>query len=193
MIFDNAANLYGTSYQGGFGFGTVFELMPSNSGWTETLLYLFGNDGEYPFAGVIRDTTGALYGATTTAGDSGGGTVFTMTESGGAWAYSTLSSFAGNGGPERNLVMDAAGNLYGTTYADGAHQYGNVFKLSYANGVWTYASLYDFTGGNDGGYPQSSVTFDANGNLYGTTYAGGIGTCNVNGVTGCGVVWEITP
>ena len=195
VIFDNAGNLYGTSSAGGYNFGTVFELMPFGSGWTETILFRFngGSQGEYP-SSVIIDNLGNLYGATSAGGVSGGGTVFELTQSGGIWTLNTLYSFAGsNGGPARSLVMDAAGNLYGTTYADGAHQRGNVFKLTHSNGRWTYASLYDFTGGSDGSYPLSSVAFDANGNLYGTTFAGGIGACNLNGITGCGVVWEITP
>ena len=85
--------------------------------------------------------------------------------------------------------MDAAGNLYGTTVADGTHGYGSVFKLTRASG-WTYTSLHDFTGGSDGGNPISDIVFDANGNLYGTTSKGGTSS---NCYGGCGVVWEITP
>jgi uncharacterized repeat protein (TIGR03803 family) len=81
--------------------------------------------------------------------------------------------------------MDSAGNLYGTTYAGGAYAYGSVFRLSPSGGSWTYASLHDFTGGNDGANPFGSVTFDAVGNLYGTTLDGG--------AYNKGVVWEITP
>lgn len=90
--------------------------------------------------------------------------------------------------------MDAAGNLYGTTNADGAHSRGNVFKLSPSANGWTYTDLYDFTGGSDGAYPVSNVVFDAQGNLYGTTSTGGSGSCTsqFNG-NGCGVVWKITP
>jgi uncharacterized repeat protein (TIGR03803 family) len=81
--------------------------------------------------------------------------------------------------------MDAAGNLYGTTYWDGAYASGAVFKLTPSNGGWTYTSLHDFTGGSDGADPISNVVFDANGNLYGTTSYGG--------AYNYGVVWEITP
>ena len=81
--------------------------------------------------------------------------------------------------------MDGAGNLYGTTYCDGANNVGNVFKLTPSGASWTYTSLHDFTGGNDGANPISNVVFDANGNLYGTASTGG--TQDV------GVVWEITP
>ena len=65
-----------------------------------------------------------------------------------------------------------------------------MFKLSPGHGGWTYTSLHDFTGATDGGYPLSQVVMDANGNLYGTTSAGGTGSeCS----GGCGVVWQITP
>jgi len=196
VIRDHAGNLYGTAYQGGFNFGTVFELTPSGSSWTETILHRFntGNEGENPYAGVIMDSLGVLYGATTSGGNGGGGTVFKLTQSGGIWTFANLYSFAGSsGGPAASLVMDAAGNLYGTTQHDGAHGYGSVFKLSRSGDSWTYTSLHDFTGGNDGGVPLSNVTFDSNGNLYGTTFYGGTGACNFNGGTGCGVVWQIVP
>jgi uncharacterized repeat protein (TIGR03803 family) len=81
--------------------------------------------------------------------------------------------------------MDNVGNLYGTTSGDGAYQQGSVFKLTPANGQWTYTSLHDFTGGADGGTPYSTLVFDSNGKLYGTT--------NVGGANGYGVVFEITP
>jgi uncharacterized repeat protein (TIGR03803 family) len=80
--------------------------------------------------------------------------------------------------------MDAAGNLYGTTYRDGAGQDGSVFKLAPGNGGWTYTDLHDFMGGSDGAFPISNVALDAAGNLYGTASAGG--------ANGYGVVWEIT-
>ena len=91
-----------------------------------------------------------------------------------------------------SALMDAAGNLYGTTSSEGAYEYGSVFKLTPSGGGgWTYTSLYDFTGGSDGAYPTGSLTFDAQGNLYGTAGAGGYagGNCAPQG---CGVVFEIT-
>ena len=81
--------------------------------------------------------------------------------------------------------MDHSGNLYGTTYADGAFGFGSVFKLSAGNGGWTYTSLHDFTDREDGGNPLGGVAFDNNGNLYGTTTLGGS--------TGNGVVFQIAP
>jgi uncharacterized repeat protein (TIGR03803 family) len=89
-------------------------------------------------------------------------------------------------GPEANLTMDSAGNLYGTTYTVGAHNCGSVFKLTNANGNWAYSSLHDFTCGNDGGLPISNVTIDAAGNLWGTASQYGPPEA-------LGVIWEITP
>ena len=80
--------------------------------------------------------------------------------------------------------MDAAGNLYGTTYWEGTHGVGSVFRLTPSGGGWKYSDIYDFTGGSDGLHPES-VTVDANGNIYGTADSGG--------AYGYGVVFEITP
>ena len=183
-LFDQSGNLYGTTLLGGSsGDGTVFQLTPSGSGWTENVLYTFqdGNDGAFPDGGLIFDQSGNLYGTTLFDGKDGGGTVFKLTPSNGSWTYSLVYSFTGSEGPAANLAMDGAGNLYGTTYLDGAYGQGSVFKLTRSGGSWTYTSLHDFTGGGDDGQPVSNVTFDANGNLYGTSYLA------------YGVVWEITP
>jgi uncharacterized repeat protein (TIGR03803 family) len=188
LLFDKAGNLYGTTYAGGLFYGTVFQLTPSGSGWMEDAIYEFqgGDDGGRPQAGLISDTSGNLYGATSTYGPSGNGTAFELTLSQGGWKFSVLYGFAGVfGGPRGNLVMDATGNLYGTTYGGGANGVGSVFKLTLSNGTWTYTSLHDFTGGTDGAYPYSNLVFDANGNLYGTASSGGANRK--------GVVFEITP
>jgi len=192
VIFDNAGtNLYGTTVEGGLaGYGEVFELTKVGNSWIETTVNNFrnGDDGGFLVAGVIFDPSGNLYGATTNAGTGGGGTVFELIPSDGSWTLHTLYSFTGGGhcGPQRTLFMDGAGNLYGTTFCDGAYGFGNVWELTPSSGGnWTYTSLYDFTGGSDGANPLSNVTMDSSGNLYGTASAGG--TQNV------GVVWEITP
>lgn len=171
----------------------MYQLTHSENGWTGTDIYDFtgGADGAYPVAGIIVDTEGNLYGATSVAGSGNGGTVFELSPSGGSWNYTLLYSFAGpnNGrqvvGPVGNLVLDAAGNLYGTTISDGAHGYGAVFKLTHSNGNWTYTALHDFTNGADGSYPYANLVFDGNGNIYGTASGGG--------AFGVGVVFEITP
>jgi uncharacterized repeat protein (TIGR03803 family) len=194
VIFDQAGNIYGTTLY--FPGNQVFQLTPSGNGWTKHTLHEFagGSDGENPWGGLIFDPSGNLYGTTWEGGSFNDGTVFMLSPSGGGWTYSILFSFGpenGTGyGPTSGLVMDRAGNLYGTTYADGAYGYGSVFKLTPSNGGWAYTSLHDFTGGSDGGHPWGKVVFDANGNLYGTTSVGGDTGCS--GI-GCGVAWEITP
>lgn len=199
VTLDKAGNLYGTVEESGFqgGYGAVFQLTPSGSSWSENTLYVFqgGSDGATPYTGLIFDDAGNLFGATTTSGANGGGTVFELMSSNGGWAFSVLYGFAGVccflDGPQANLAMDEAGNLYGTTFADGAYGLGNVFKLSPGPSGWSYTSLHDFTGLPDGANPKSNVVFDANGNLYGTTSAGGGRTDICDG--GCGTIWRITP
>jgi uncharacterized repeat protein (TIGR03803 family) len=194
VTFDQVGNLYGTAITAGaHGLGTVFQLSPSGSGWVENTLYSFqgGTDGQEPVAGVIFDGSGNMYGSTVHHGQGGGGTVFELTPSGGGWTFSTIYGLSGSGSGPQATLMDQAGSLYGTTFSDGAHGLGSVFKLTPSGGgTWTYTSLYDFTGGSDGANPYSNLVFDASGNLYGTTSAGGTGlACS----GGCGVVFEITP
>jgi uncharacterized repeat protein (TIGR03803 family) len=190
VIFDGNGNLLGTARQGGAnGFGTVFKLTPSGNGWSETNIYDFqgGADGQYPIAGLMMDGSGNLYGATSDAGSGGGGTVFELIPSGNSYTFKLLYSFSGqrNGGPWATLSMDSAGNLYGTTLGDGLG-FGSVFKLTNNGGNWTYKSLHDF-GSFRGDIlsPMSNVSFDTNGNLWGTASSCG-GGCN-------GGVWEIMP
>ncbi len=205
VVSDTSSNFYGVTELGG-SHGVVYELSQSGSGWTEQSLHNFsgsgGNgDGDYPIGGLIIDASGNLYGTTEGGGTHGQGTAFELTPVNGSWTFNTIYSFSaapGNDGPyygpEDKLVMDAVGNLYGTTYSDGAYHAGSVFKLTPSNGGWTYTSLHDFCAGGspctDGFWPISSLVLDASGNLYGTTSAGGTGSCNPYG---CGVVFEITP
>jgi uncharacterized repeat protein (TIGR03803 family) len=187
VIFDRPGNLYGTTLLGGNdNNGTVYKLTPSGAGWAENSLYVFqgGSDGRLPAGGLIFDTSGNLYG-TAEGGGLGGGTVYMLTPSSGTWIFSTIYSFTDNGNPAADLVMDAAGALYGTTANGGAYGYGSVFKLTPSSGGgWTYTLLHSFMG-PDGSEPLCGLVFDANGNLYGTTYAGG--------AFDYGVAFEITP
>jgi uncharacterized repeat protein (TIGR03803 family) len=223
LIFDPAGNLYGTTYQGGayvtgcsgHGCGTVFELSPSaGSAWTETVAYSFhGKDGRGPYAGLVFDAVGNLYG--TTSGGSGSsrckqatcGTVFELTQVNGKWNEKVLHLFAeGTGGnqPYASLVFDTVGNLYGTTLHGGVdgckahgHGCGTAFRLApRTNGKWVETVLHSFKGGpTDGAYPNASLIFDTTGNLYGTTVDSGYyNTCSTTGAyQGCGSVFEITP
>ena len=189
VIFDNAGDLYGTAFEGGGNFsGTVYELMPSGSGWTEKTLHSFqrATEGAFPAAGLIFDPSGHLYGTASFGGSGGGGTVFSLTPSGGSWIFSVLHSFVGNGtGPDGSLVMDAVGDLYGVVNSGGGFGFGSAFELTPSGDGWTFTSLHDFTGGTDGKFPFGNVTLDANGNLFGTASEGG--------AFGEGVVWEIVP
>lgn len=190
IVFDNSGDINGVFALGGpYGYGVVYELSPSGSGWTEQTVHGFtdGSDGAQPMGGLIRDSTGNLYGETFGGGNGGGGTEYELTPTNGGWTLSTLYGFSGpyGGGPAEKPVMDSTGSLYGTTYMDGTYGYGAAFKLTRSNGGWTYTSFHDFTGGSDGANPTCSLVFDANGNLYGTTRGGG--------ANGYGVVFEITP
>jgi uncharacterized repeat protein (TIGR03803 family) len=183
LVFDAAGNLYGTTEAGGVGdnLGTVFKLSPNADGkWTETVLYSFtgfitGDDGQEPLAGLVFDQAGNLYGTTAYNGGSGGGTVFELSPNpDGSWTESVLHSFNYDDGggyrPTASLLLDLAGNLYGTADYGGAYDNGVVFELSpNPDGSWTENVLYSFTGGEDGGEPHAGLTFDAAGNLYGTT------------------------
>jgi uncharacterized repeat protein (TIGR03803 family) len=190
LIMDSAGNLYGTTFDGGTtGNGSIFELTPSGSGWTFNTLYsLTYADGSGPQGSLVMDSAGNLYGNTARGGtgDPTGGAVFELSPSQGGWTFTGLCSFSGIFGSWSALTLDAAGNLYGTTASDGAHNEGSVFKVTHNGTGWTCTDLHDFPGQQgDGEVPIGGVTVDASGNLYGTTSAGG--------ANGAGVVWEITP
>jgi uncharacterized repeat protein (TIGR03803 family) len=176
--------------------------IPTGGAGTENTLYSFsgsGGDPKFPYAGLIFDAGGNLYGTTELGGTHSQGTVFeVIPSSDGTWSESVLYDFTGNadgGQPSGSLIFDTAGNLYGTTSLGGssncAQGCGTVFKLTSASGGWTESVIYTFTGGPDGREPYSRLQLDAAGNLYGTTLQGGnVGTvCN----TGCGVVFELKP
>jgi len=192
LIFDGAGNLYGTTVYGGTdNIGTVFQLTPGSNGkWTEKVLHSFnGKDGGIPYAGLVFDAAGNLYGTTF------GNTVFQLApRANGKWTEKVLHIFNGKRGAgpgAGSLIFDAAGNLYGTTEVGGAYTRicgngcGTAFELSPgANGTWNEKILYRFNRTN-GYYPIAGVIMDAAGNLYGTTSSGG--------AHGQGTVFEITP
>jgi uncharacterized repeat protein (TIGR03803 family) len=195
VLRDASGNLYGTTtLQTQYAAGVLYELSPSAGSWTANVLHTFqctGNEGCVP-GGVIYDRAGNVYLGTPAGGVNGGGTAVEFQPSLG-WSSNTLFSFSGVGGagPIGELAMDAAGNLYGATNADGTHSVGTVFKLTSSSGGWTMTILHSFSGGSDGAYPRSGVVLDGQGNIYGTAGNGGNApACNG---AGCGVVYKITP
>jgi uncharacterized repeat protein (TIGR03803 family) len=194
LLIDSAGNLYGTTLRGGDlncpgssreGCGVVFKIDATGQ---ETVLYAFtgGVTGGYPQAGLARDSLGNLYGTAT----AGGNTcplcdlIYKVDPAGNETVLYLFSSEE-IGGTQSPLLLDAAGNLYGTTPYGGAFQQGNVFELT-SQGVYT--SLHDFEE-TDGLYPEAGLVRDNAGNLYGTTLQGGTFSCS----NGCGVIFEITP
>ncbi len=241
-VLDGLGNLYGTTYTGGsYGSGSVYRLSPSGSSWKYSSLYSFkagtdgvgpafgslviggdralfgttegggyfgttfaicncprrevvlhrfgvGTDGAQPIGGVVLDSAGNIYGTTSLGGAYGDGTVFEQKRSGNSWSESVLYSFTGgNDGtnPPAGVTIDAHGNLYGTTSLGGANGEGVVYELTRSNSGWTETVLYTFEGSNDGQNPVGGVILDKAGNLYGTTFDGGI--------NGGGTVYELSP
>jgi len=202
LIFDAPGNLYGTTSNGGSrkcpgGCGVVWKLGRNPKGTrTVSILHAFtGADGANPFAGLALDNAGNLYGTTARGGTYSGGAVFKLAPNAdGTWTESVLYTFTGGGDggyPLAGLALDAAGNLYGTTYTSGAYHSGVVFKLApNPDGTWAESVLHSFTGGADGSDPVAGLIFDAAGNLYGTAQNGGGSGCSG---AGCGVVFKLAP
>lgn len=215
LIADQAGNLYGAAAQGGtnncvfgglqLGCGTVYELPASGA---EKALYNFtgGTDGAAPYGGVIRDTEGNLYGTTSLGGISTGscasftscGVVFQLSPQGKETVLYSFTGGADGADPRAGVVRDTAGNIYGTTFYGGdftgyCAQFGTlgcgvVFKVDPAGNETV---LHAFTGPPDGLNPDAALVMDSAGNLYGTTWAGGVdGLCFG---TGCGVVFKLDP
>jgi uncharacterized repeat protein (TIGR03803 family) len=181
LVLDEAGNLYGTTeYGGSYQQGSVFKL---DSSGTETVLYSFKvsgtGDGQLPFAGLMLDETGNLYGTTQYGGSHGKGTAFKVGNSGNETVLYSFTGGADGANPRAGLVQDGRGNLYGTTYRGGSGSCvlgcGVLFKLDV---LGNETVLYTFTGGADGANP-SGVILDKTGNFYGTTLnleASGFGT-----------------
>lgn len=194
VIFGPDGSLYGTTVYGGGGncyglyegCGAVFSLKPGASacrgvlcGWTGTVLYGFRSlaDGAYPYAEVVFDQAGNLYGTTSTGSSSGCGgygcgMVFKLTPSTNGWIESIRYSFSGGAdgaSPRAGVVLDRAGNLYGTTTGGGSGNNGTVFQLT-SSGI---NILHTFQGASDGSSPYAGLLLDSAGNLYGATSTGG--------------------
>jgi len=208
VVMDSAGNLYGTVGRGTrTGNGGVYRLKPPatpGGAWTEEILYSFAGllDGAVPVGGLVFGPKGELYGTTTAFGAWNLGTAFVLAPPaapGGAWKETPLYSFGSHatdgGSPLAALIIDKNGNLYGT---NGGARFrsltGTVFELSppkAPGGAWTETLLFDGSPSEVGEFPVGPVTMDAEGSLYGTTFAGGINNnyCSA----GCGTVFKLTP
>ena len=198
LIKDSSRNLYGTTLQGGaYGVGTVFELTKTSGTWTETVLHSFGgSDGANPFAGLVMDSSGALYGTTYSGGASGQGVVFELAQSGGVWSETVLHSFGiGTDGssPQSVLIGNPKDALYGTTVYGGTNGVGTVYEVFKSGGAWKEKILHTFTGSSDGGFPAAGLRRSGTGALYGTTFTGGMDDLgSVFELTKSGGVWSET-
>lgn len=219
LAHDKFGNLYGTTSKGGAGMcfglgcGTVFELVRDGGNWTKRTLHTFdgGVGGGVPVGTLAIDARGNLYGVTEQGGtgpcDSvlggGCGVVYRLSpKSDGSWGFSVLYSFSHPGSlddgeyPDAGVVLDKAGNLYGTVEFGGSFvcDCGMVYRLTPTqSGPWTETVLYSFVGisqgGSDVSFPTGPVTLDAKGNIFGTGSGGGDVLCNL----GCGGVFVLVP
>jgi uncharacterized repeat protein (TIGR03803 family) len=195
LVFDKAGNLYGTTAGGGAhdncnrsSCGTVFELSPNNGKWTETVLHSFNFDcnAYNPYGTLIIDKAGNLYGTTNWCCATGSGIVFELIPNNGKWTEKVVYSFPSNPFPEPNVILDKAGNLYGTTIGGGTYGNGSVFELVRGNGKWTEKVLYSF---DDIITNHGRLVFGQTDDLYGTSFEGGYQSC----LNGCGYVFKLTP
>ncbi len=205
LVADKGGNLYGSTLSGGVvggcNCGTVFKLKPPATPggvWTKRIMHAFtgtNGDGTNCCAELTIDSKGAVYGITFNGGAYGatsvGGTVFRIQSQGSGFVETILHSFGATPTdgtlPETQLTLDAAGNLYGTTYQGGAFNNGTAFELSPPahSGAWQETILFNFDAPNSGTTPSSPLIMDASGQLFGTSSDGGIDAQ--------GAVYRLTP
>jgi len=199
IVEDSAGNFYGTSYNYGPTYGSVFQLTLGSSGWTENVIHIFsgGSDGGFPYGRLTPDQSGNIYGTAEEGGTTNRGLAFEFSPStGNAWTENVLHNFTagGNDGwePSAALIFDSAGNLYGTTDNGGAAKCnktggcGTVFELSPSTGGrWTEQILYTFGNADEYDVQPQDIIFDSSSNIYGTTFDGGGELC-------CGSAFKLT-
>jgi uncharacterized repeat protein (TIGR03803 family) len=198
LLLDAAGNLYGVTSQGGaHNFGVVYKLSTTSSGWHQSVLYSFGGTASpIPWGTLTMDASGNLYGTTIRGGSHGQGSVFELTPPSAHswWTFQTVHSFDELDGSQPTLdplVIDAAGNLYGTTSSGGNSSAGNgtVYRLSpTSGGHFKETVLHSFGTDFNGGLPEGGLAFDPSGNLWGTT-----ATFGGPNATGFGTVFIMAP
>lgn len=203
--FTTAGGSLGCSVHGYYGCGVVFSARPPQTvcraipcPWNISTLYEFrgSGDGNNPYFGEVAfDPAGNVYGTSMNDGQYGGGTVWKLSHANGTWTETILHNF-GNGQdgstPMHGVIIDSAGNLYGTTYQGGTVGNGTVFELSPSGGSWTETILANIEGTALGGYPEAGLVMDAAGNLYGATSIGGVGDGSVFELSRSGGSWQLT-
>jgi hypothetical protein len=194
LSWDSHGNIYGTTLDGGDGYGVAFQMRPNGDGtWTYHVIHSFGsfkNDGTFPYAGLVLDAYGNAYGATAGGGAYNLGRLFKLSPSSdGHWKETALYDFSKiseGAAPLFTPVFDRAGNLYGMAQGgdENCGPCGVIFKLApQKSGKWKYSLVHTFHGG-DGAGPYG-VVLDSKGNIFGTTAEGGDYSY--------GVAFEITP
>ncbi len=190
LVKDAAGNYYGATNAGGAAtWGVIYELSPSGGGWTEQVIYTFVNQVDINYDGLAMDSAGNIFTATYAPG-----TILEVSPNGqGGWSGTVIHTYAGppkdGAQPSGTPVVGKDGSLYGTTRSGGANNFGTVYRLTpitkgKKKGTWKEKILYSFKGGTkDGSSPFAGITFDAAGNIYGTTITGG--------TTGVGTVYEL--
>lgn len=199
IVEDNAGNFYGTSYDYGPTYGSVFQLTLGSSGWTQKVIHVFsgGSDGGFPYGRLTLDQSGNIYGTAEQGGATNRGLSFEFSpSSGNTWTEKVLHNFTAGGSdgwqPSSALIFDSAGNLYSTTDNGGAAECnknggcGTVFELSPSTGgQWTEQILYTFGNADEFDVQPQDILFDSSGNIYGTTFEGGGELC-------CGSAFKLT-
>lgn len=200
LVLDSQGNLYGTTMLGGAGSacasgcGTAFRLALSSSTWSVLYSFTGGKDGATPYAGLTIDSAGNLYGTASAGGYTGSGTVFKLTQGSSGWAEEVLHGFSGGWGgkaPLSDVILDAAGNLFGTTSQGGtAGSYGVAYELlPEPSGRYHEVVLHAFYDA-PAATPMAGLVSDSAGNLYGiTTLGASLSPCT----TGCGTLFKLAP
>ncbi|MBA3543311.1 MAG: hypothetical protein H0T83_02565 [Chthoniobacterales bacterium] len=197
VTLDAAGNLYGSAVTGGAGSceggcGVTYRLTKSGTTWTQSVIHAFtgGADGAGPGARVALDKRGTVYGMTPIGGANGLGTIYALRpKSNGNYALRVIHTFTGgadgSSGSAGKLLL-RGGSIYGVATTGGANGSGTVFQLTpVEREAWDFKTLYSFQGAPDGVFPYGALLFDAEGNLYGTTYYGG--------TSGLGTVYKLSP